>query len=113
MELFELLNRGKISKERPGIGGAADAGKIRRLIVGPGIGESASRSRGGGDIGKGVNEMRQLVSHAVLLQIGDVVSGIVDAPLFEVTAQNFALFTGLRKRRACGCEDHQKGGQDW
>src|ERR1700677_428262 len=113
MELFELLNRGKVPKERAGVRGPADAGQIGRLIDGPGVGEGAGPSRGRGDIGKGVDEMRQFVRHAVLLEVGDVVSSVVNTPLFEVTSQNLVLFTGLRMRGACGCEDHQKSGQDW
>jgi len=112
MELFELLDRGEVPIEGAGVGSAADTGQVGGLIVGPGIGNGAGRRRGGGDVGKGVNEVRQLVGNAILLQVGDVVSGVVNAPLFEVTAQNLGLFAWLRKRGGCRCEDHEKGRQD-
>src|ERR1035437_1302590 len=97
MKLLELLNGCKVSIERPRVGSTADAGKIRSLVVGPGIGNGAGRRGGGGDIGEGVDEVRQLVGDAILLQVGDVVAGVVDTPLLEVSAQNLALLAILGK----------------
>ena len=99
MKLFELLNRSEVSVEWRGVGSAADAGQVGAGIVRPGIGNGASRRGGRGHIGKRVDEVRQIVGNAILLQVGDVVSGVVNAPLFEVTAQNLGFVCLVAQER--------------
>jgi len=86
VELLELLERGEIAVERAGVGFASDAGEIRSLVVGPGIGDGAAGRRG---VTESVGKMREFVGDAVGLEIGDVEAGAVDGPLFEIAADNF------------------------
>ena len=46
-------------------------------------------------IAKGVDEVRQFIGHAILLQIRNIVTSVVDTPLFEVSSDNFALIVVL------------------
>ena len=83
-----MLERGEIAVERAGVGSAVDAGKIRGLIVGPGIGDGTTGRSG---VTESVGEMGELVSYTVGLEIGDIVIGSVDGPLLEIAADDFEL----------------------
>ncbi len=91
MKTLELLDRRKISIEGPWIRLAIHAGQVWGLIVGPGIGDNASRGRSGRHVGEGVQQVRELASHTILLQVRNVVAGVVDTPLFEISANEFFL----------------------
>ena len=95
MESLELLDGRKISIERPRIRVTVHAGQVWRLIVGPTIGNRACRRRSGRDIAKSVEQMRQFIGHTILLQVRNVVAGVIDTPLFEVSPENLALFMVL------------------
>ena len=95
MKSLELLDGRKISIERPRVGSPVHAGQVGRLVVGPGIGEGTCRRWSGGDIAKGVEEVRQFIGHTVLLQVRDVIASVVDTPFFEVSSQNFSLVVVL------------------
>jgi hypothetical protein len=41
--------------------------------------------------------MCQFIGHAILLQIRDVVTGLIDAPFFEVAPENLAMMPCLSK----------------
>src|ERR1700678_1580313 len=98
MELLELLNRGKISIERPRVGDTAHAGKIGTLVVSPGIGDGACGCRSGGYVCKGVEQVGEFTGDAILLQICDVVTGVIDTPLFEVSSENLGVILTLSER---------------
>ncbi len=69
-----------------------------------------TRIRGGrGHIGEGIKKMRQIVGNMVLLQVGNVVAGVINAPLLEPPAEYFLvgescliLVLGERWNRAYG-----------
>jgi hypothetical protein len=50
---------------------------------GPRIGNGACGRCGRGNIAKGVDQVPQLIGDAILLQIRNVVTGVMDIPLFE------------------------------
>src|SRR5271166_4799947 len=97
MQCLELLNGRKISIERPRIGSAVHARQIWRLIVGPRIGNGACRRRSRRHVAESVEEVRQLIGDTILLQVRNVVAGIIDTPLFEVSSENFYLIMVLCK----------------
>src|SRR5712675_2493139 len=86
MQLPQLLQRSKVAVERTGVRVSADAGKPRRLIVGPGVRNCVPcRS----SIAERVAKMREFVGNSIRLQIGDVVAGKINAPLLEISANDF------------------------
>ncbi len=100
MKRFELLERGEIAVKRAGVGSTGDAGKIRILVVGPGVGDGAT---GGGGVTESLGEMSEFVGDAVGLEIGDIEVGAVDGPLFEIAADDFGMFFGfVGGRESCG-----------
>jgi hypothetical protein len=91
MKLLELLNGGKVAIERTEIRGAADTGEVGGLVVGPAV---AMAQEGAGvvvTLAKAYIRVREFVGDAILMQVGDVVSGVVDAPFLEVSTENFAF----------------------
>src|SRR5277367_2672555 len=62
MQLPELLQRGEIPEQGPGVRRAADAWKIRILIIGPAIRYGAAGRRG---VTEGVRQMRELICNAI------------------------------------------------
>src|SRR5580700_10996430 len=88
MKLLQLLERGKVAVERARVRGATDAGKVRGLIIGPGVSNGAP---GRGGITEGVGKVSELVGNAIRLEIGNVVAGEVNAPFLEVCANNFGV----------------------
>src|SRR6202034_2954318 len=111
MKPLELLDSGEISVEWPGVGSTVHAGQVGRLIVGPGIGIGACRRRGGRDVAKGVEEVRQFIGHTVLLQVRNVIASVVDTPLFEVSSQDFFMVMILCKRGWDACSEDQQSQQ--
>src|ERR1700722_2540326 len=111
MQLLELLNRSKISIERARVGDTAHTGKIGTLVVSPGIGDGAGRRRRSGYVSEGVQQVRQFVGDTVLLQICDVVAGIIDTPLFEVSSENLGVFAALSNRGSNAGGERQDGRQ--
>src|SRR5580693_3984317 len=95
MQRFKLLDRCKISVQRPWVGRTVHAGQVWRLIVGPGIGKGAGRRRARRHVAEGVDEVRQFTGHTILLQVRNVVTSVIDTPLFEVSSDNLALITVL------------------
>src|ERR1700733_863312 len=91
MKPFQLLDGAKVSVKRRGIRLAAHARKARILVSGHGIGNGARRRRSRGYVAEGVDQMCQFIGHPVLLQIRDVVTGVIDAPFFEVATENLAM----------------------
>src|SRR5215475_3780839 len=88
MKLFQLLDRGKVAIEGSRVW-PGDRGEIRRLEVGPGIGDEASSARCI-YTAEGIVQMGQVVGDAICLQVRNVEIRKVDAPLLEVSADNFA-----------------------
>src|SRR5215469_1132873 len=62
MQLLELLQRGEIAVQGPRVGRAADAWKIRILIICPAIRYGAASRRG---VAEGVHQMRELIRNAI------------------------------------------------
>ncbi len=56
------------------------------LIIRVCISNSATGRR---HVAKRVNQVREFVSHAVLLEICNIVIGIIDTPFLEVPRENF------------------------
>ncbi len=46
-------------------------------------------------IAEGVEEVRQFIGYTILLQVRNVVAGVIDTPLFEVSSENLALIAVL------------------
>ena len=95
VKLLELLNRREISEHRTTVSHAAHAGEIGTLIVSPGIGNRARRRRARGHVRERVKQVRQFVGDSILLQVRNVIAGIVDTPLFEISSENFFLAKSL------------------
>src|SRR5258708_39491794 len=96
MKLFELLDCAKISVKWRSVGLTTHAWNGRILISGGGIGNCACRRRSRSHIPKGINQVRQYVGDAILLQIRNVVTSVTDTPLFKVASENLALLAALR-----------------
>ena len=62
MQLLELLQRGEIAVQGARVERAADAWKIRILIIGPAIRYGAAGRRG---VAEGVRQMRELICNAI------------------------------------------------
>src|ERR1700688_4582877 len=92
MQSLELLNGRKISIERPRVGGAVHAGQVWRLIVGPRVSNRARWGRSRRHVAKGVEKVRQSIGHTILLQVGNIVPGVVDTPLLEIPPEDLAWF---------------------
>src|SRR5882762_7673066 len=103
MKLLQLLQRSKVAVERTGVRVSADAGKPRRLIVGPGVRNCAP---GRGSIAERVAEVREFDGNSIRLQIGDVVPGKINAPLLEISANNFRAMMFLMVLFRC---DERRG----
>src|SRR5215472_4965971 len=107
MKLFELLNCGEVAVQWARIRGAADTRQVGTLIVSPRVGEGTRRRRVRCYIGEGIEKMRELIGNPVLLQVGDVVSGVVDIPLDEVPPENLVVLSkggntrGHEHQQAC------------
>jgi hypothetical protein len=86
-----LLDRAKVPVKRRGVGLAAHTRKARILVSGYGIGNGARRRRSRGYIAEGVDQVCQFIGHAILLQIRDVVTGVIDAPFFKVAPENLVM----------------------
>src|ERR1700689_1502097 len=98
MKFLELLDCAEIPVEWRGVGPAAHARNCRILIGGGGIGNCACRRRSRSHIAEGVDEVRQYIGDAILLQIRNVVTSVTDTPLFKVASENLALLAALRQR---------------
>jgi len=96
MKLLELLDCAKISVKWRGVGLTAHAWNGRILISGRGIGNCACRHRSRSHIPKGINQVRQYVGDAILLQIRNVVTSVTDTPLLEIAPENLTLLAALR-----------------
>src|SRR5262249_5439864 len=86
MQLLQLLDGREVSVERPRVR-LADGWQIRRLVVRPRISDEASRAV---HPSEGIIQVGQAVGDAVRLQVCNVEIREVDAPLLEVSADNFA-----------------------
>src|SRR5260370_12088090 len=92
MQFLQLLQSRKVAVQRSGVRRAADARKVRVLIVGPGIGNGAPSGSG---IAKGIAKMGELVGNAVGLEISDVKAGKINAPFFEIAADHVGVVAVL------------------
>ena len=95
MQLLELLESSEVPVERTRVG-AGDGGE-RRLVVGKGIGDDTA---GTVHAAEGIEEMRESISHSIILQVGDVEVRKVDAPFLEIATDHFLAIIG--ERRAAG-----------
>src|SRR5579872_881319 len=95
MKSLELLNRRKISIERPCVRAAVYGRQIRRFIIGPRIGDRASWRRSCCNVPEGIKQVSQFIGHTVLLKVRNVIAGVVNTPLFEVSSENFPLIVFL------------------
>src|ERR1035441_10095448 len=108
MKPLELLDRAKISIERRGVRLAAHTRKSRILVSGRRIGNGARWRRSRGHIAEGVDQVRQFIGYAILLQIRNIITGVIDAPFLEVAPENLARMTRLGRRlRDAGNEGQQ------
>src|SRR5579864_546274 len=95
MQLLELLQGGEVSVERTRV--RSCNGGERRLVVGKGIGDDTA---GTVHAAEGIEEMRESISHSIVLQVGDVEVREVDAPFLEIATDHFLAIIG--ERRAAG-----------
>src|SRR5579863_752752 len=91
MKLLQLLNGGEVTVQRPRVRNTADAGKVDVLIIGVCISNSASGSRSCGHIRECVKQMSKFVRYSILLYVSDVITSVIDTPLFEIPSQDLAL----------------------
>ena len=56
--------------------------------------------------------MCQFIGHAIFLQVRNVVTGVIDAPFFEVPAENLAMVACLPKRIRDACNEGQQTRQN-
>src|ERR1017187_8649406 len=99
MELLELLNRRKVSIERPRIRYPTDTRWIGTLIVGPRIRKRARGCRRRGYVSEGVHQVSELSCDPILLQVCNVVPGIIDTPLFKISPKDLVVLCKLRSYR--------------
>src|ERR1700753_3907008 len=97
MKSLELLDRAKISIERCGIRLAVHTRQSRILVSRHGIGNGARRRRSRDHIAEGIDQMSKFIGHTILLQIRNVETAVIDAPLFEVAAENPVMIPCLRE----------------
>ena len=68
----------------------------------------ANRRRSRGNIAKSIDQVRELIGHAVLFQIRNVSARVMDIPLFKVSANNLAMLLFLREKVWMTCNyNHQ------
>jgi hypothetical protein len=105
MELLELHERTKVALQRGHGRSCARHLRDDLLVIGISVGERAIHVAAVRDrLGKGINEMREDASYAIILQVRNVRVGVVSAPLFipsahKKIAERRCLHTDRRCRR--------------